>query len=199
MPSFAVSSIAASLVVAALVYTGAMAPANAQTLDPGTRAELEAMREGEMRKLNLHARPRPAGEDGFLDAEGETRTLADWTGKVVLVNFWATWCAPCRVEKPSLDRLAAELEGEDFAVVAIATGRHDAEGIARFNREVGVEALDTYLDEPSALARSMGVPGLPVTVLLNREGEEIGRLMGGAEWDTDSARAIIRRVLELGR
>jgi thiol-disulfide isomerase/thioredoxin len=199
MPFFAFSSIAASLIAAALVYTGAGAPANAQTLGPEARAELEALRSGEMRKLNLHAQARPAGDDTFLDADGAERRLSDWNGTVRLVNFWATWCAPCRVEKPSLDRLAAEFEGEDFAVIAVATGRHDPEGIERFNREVGVETLATYLDEPSALARSMGVPGLPVTVLLNREGEEIGRLMGGAEWDTEPARAIIRRVMELGR
>jgi len=114
------------------------------------------------------------------------------------VNFWATWCAPCRLEKPALDALAAELAGDGVEVIAIATGRHDLEAIDRFNREVGVEHLDTYIDETNRLAQQMGVPGLPVTVVLNREGQEIGRLMGGADWNTPNALALIRQLAALG-
>jgi thiol-disulfide isomerase/thioredoxin len=198
MPSVLSPIALASLLAAALLYTPAAAPANAQTLDPETRAGLTALREGEMRKLNLHAQPRPAADRPFLDRDGGERRLADSDGKVRLVNFWATWCAPCRLEKPALDALAAELEGEDFAVIAVATGRHDLDAIDRFNREVGVAHLATYVDETNRLAQEMGVPGLPVTVVLNREGMEIGRLMGGADWDTENAREIIRRLVALG-
>jgi thiol-disulfide isomerase/thioredoxin len=199
MPSF--SAIARSFCAVGLValYTAAGGPANAQVLDDETRAALLDLREGEMRKLNLHAQPRPAGGEAFLDRDGAEHSLAEWDGKVRLVNFWATWCAPCREEKPALDALAAELSGPDFAVIAIATGRHDLAAIDRFNRDVGVTHLATYIDESNRLAVGMGVPGLPVTVLLNREGQEIGRLMGGADWDTESARAIIRQVIDLGR
>lgn len=189
---------AAVLPIAGSLYTGGGAGANAQTLDDRARERLAGMREGEMRKLNLHLRPRPAPEAAFLDAGGEEHHLAETDGKVRLVNFWATWCAPCRIEKPSLDRLAAELTGEDFEVIAIAVGRHDLEAIERFNREVGVEHLTTYLDPGSDVSAEAGVAGLPVTLLLNREGEEIGRLMGGAEWDAPAARALIEEIIALG-
>jgi thiol-disulfide isomerase/thioredoxin len=156
------------------------------------------MRTDEMRKLVVHQRARPAGTAEFVDREGVAHTLAETDGKLRLVNFWATWCAPCRVEKPALDALAAEMTGPDFAVIAVATGRHDLEAIDRFNAEVGVEHLTTYVDAANGLAMEMAVPGLPVTVVLNREGQEIARLMGGADWDTEAARAIIERLVALG-
>jgi thiol-disulfide isomerase/thioredoxin len=179
------------------LYTGGLATANAQALDAETRAELEDLREGDLRKLTLHAAPRPAGAAAFTGRDGAEHTLADSNGKVRLLNFWATWCAPCRIEKPSLDALAAELTSPDFEVIAVASGRHELDAIDRFNAEVGVEHLATYIDPTNALAMEMAVPGLPVTVLLNREGEEIARLMGGADWDSPSARAIIDRVIAL--
>jgi thiol-disulfide isomerase/thioredoxin len=185
--------------MAAVLYLALASFANGQVLDSGTRAEIEALREGEMRKLNLHSQARPAGTQPFTDRSGAEHRLAESNGKVRLVNFWATWCAPCRVEKPALDALAADLTGSEFEVIAIATGRHDLEAIDRFNADVGVTHLATYLDASNGLAVAMGVPGLPVTVLLNREGEEIGRLMGGADWDTASARAILEKIIALGR
>lgn len=198
----AVSSIvrlSLAVLLAASVYTGGATGANAQALDEAARERLAAMREGDLRKLNLHLQARPAPDTPFLDPEGGEHRLADSDGKVRLVNFWATWCAPCRREKPALDRLAAELGGDEFEVIAVAVGRHDLAAIERFNEEVGVATLETYLDPQSALAGSAGVPGLPVTLLLNREGQEIGRLMGGAEWDAPAARALIEAVIALGR
>jgi thiol-disulfide isomerase/thioredoxin len=180
--------------IAALIYTAAIAFANpgaTQTLDEGQRAELEALRSGEMRKLVIHSEPIPAPDTVYTDP-GETEyRLSDSNGAIRLVNFWATWCAPCRQEKPSLDALQAQLASDDFAVIAIATGRNSLEGIARFNEDVGITTLDTYLDPRSELAAGMNVPGLPVTVVLNRDGAEIARLMGGADWDSDSAKSIV--------
>jgi thiol-disulfide isomerase/thioredoxin len=184
----------------ALVYTAAVGFANpgiAQELTPEQRAELSAMRQGEMRKLVIHETPEPVGTATFTDYDGDEHSLADSNGKVRLVNFWATWCAPCRKEKPSLDALEAQMSGPDFDVIAIATGRNAPEAIHRFNDEVGIVALTTYLDPRSKLAAEMRVPGLPVTALLNREGQEIGRLMGGADWDSDNAKTIINYLVNL--
>ena len=122
---------------------------------------------------------------------GDTLRLSAYRGEVVILNFWATWCAPCREEMPALDALQQEFGGEDFQVVTLATGRNSPQGIRRFFEEEGIEALPTYTDEAQAVARDMAVLGLPVTVLLDREGREIARLQGGADWDSESARAIV--------
>ncbi len=170
-------------------------PAPAQVLTEAQRDEIAALRDGEMRKLVIHAEPVPPADTVFTDAEGREMTLADSDGRVRLVNFWATWCAPCRKEKPSLDALERAIGGEDFAVIAVATGRNDLDAIAEFNEAVGVETLATHLDPNARLAAAMNVPGLPVTAVLNREGAEIARLMGGADWNSDSARAIIAAII----
>lgn len=183
---------------AALVYIALFAvanPAAAQALTESLRDEIAALREGDMRKLVLHDAPVAAPEAAFTDPDGRQVTLADSNGRVRLVNFWATWCAPCRQEKPALDALQREMGGADFAVLAVATGRNDVEAIEEFNAELGITTLETYLDPRSQLAGAMNVPGLPVTAVLNREGEEIARLMGGADWMSDSARAIVAALI----
>jgi len=180
--------------IPALVYTALAAfanPALARPLTEAERAEVMEMREGDMRKLVMHETGVPAPDTAFTDAAGTEMSLADSNGRVRLVNFWATWCAPCRIEKPALDALQRDMGGENFEVIAIATGRNSLEAIEDFNAEVGVTALATHLDAKSALAAAMNVPGLPVTVILDRDGAEIGRLMGGADWNTPSARAIV--------
>lgn len=183
-----------SVLIPALLYAAfgfGANPATAQALSAAQRAEIAALRTGEMRKLVVHAEPAPAPDTPFTDKDGRPQTLYDTDGRVRLVNFWATWCAPCREEKPALDALQRDLGGGDFAVISIATGRNSLEAIARFNAEVGVAALDTHLDPQSALAREMDVLGLPVTLVLNREGAEIARMLGGADWNGESARAIV--------
>lgn len=133
-------------------------------------------------------------ETTFTDPDGGTHSLADYKGKVVLLNFWATWCAPCREEMPSLDTLQKELGGEDFQVVTIATGRNAPEKINKFYEETGVTALPVLLDPKQQLARGMGVLGLPVTVLIDREGNEVARLLGDADWAGEPAKAVIRQL-----
>ncbi len=187
-----------ALMVPALVYTAALVAANpaaAQVLDAGARAEIEALREGDMRKLVVHAAAAPVPAVTFEAPDGAETTLAASDGRVRLVNFWATWCAPCREEMPALEALQAAHGGPDFEVLLVATGRNSSEAIERFFAEAGIEELETALDPQSALARAMGVPGLPVTVILNREGDELARLTGGADWNGASARAIVADLL----
>jgi len=115
-----------------------------------------------------------------------------------LVNFWATWCAPFRKEMPMLSELQTEFGGEGFEVVTIATGRNELGAMKRFLGEVGVDNLPLYLDPQQALARDMAVLGLPITVILDPEGREIARMRGDAEWNGDSAKAIIAALLASG-
>ncbi|MDK3016958.1 TlpA family protein disulfide reductase [Pseudodonghicola flavimaris] len=159
-------------------------------------ATLQALREGDMKKLALHETPKPVSDLAFQKPDGAgTATLAEYRGKYLLVNFWATWCAPCRKEMPMLNALQEEFGGEGFQVVTIATGRNSPAGIKKFFDEIGVTDLPRYQDPKQALARDMGVLGLPVTLIVDPEGREIGRLMGDADWTSESAKAIIAALL----
>ncbi|HQU68489.1 MAG TPA: TlpA disulfide reductase family protein [Albidovulum sp.] len=176
--------------LAVVLYTALGLGANA-----GAAADIAGLREGSMLKLAVHEAPVEVPATSFTDAEGAEHGFADWKGKVVLVNFWATWCAPCRKELPALDALNRDLGGDDFAVVTIATGRNPQPAITRLFDEVGVKTLPVYLDPKLQLSREMGVLGLPVSILLNREGQEVARMSGDAEWDSDSARAIVAALV----
>lgn len=131
----------------------------------------------------------------LVTGEGEDITLADRRGKLVLVNFWATWCAPCVVEMPSLDALQRRLGSEDFEVVAISMDRTMDEA-RRFYEENGLTSLALYHDPGLRSALAAGSRGLPTTILYDRHGGEIGRLSGEAVWDSEEAIALIEAALE---
>ncbi len=175
----------------ALLYTGLIATANIGAAE----SDLAGLRTGDLRKLVLHEVPRAVSDMPFEGPHGAVSIKEHYAGQVVVLNFWALWCAPCREEMPTLAALQAEMGGEDFAVVSVATGPNAPPAIDRFFAEVGAENLPKYRDPRSALARDMGVIGLPVTVILNRDGKEIGRLTGTADWHSDSARAIIAALI----
>lgn len=179
--------------IAAAVYTALALGATPALADMDAAI---AAREGDMKKLIFHAEPKAAGTAAFQLADGAgTMTLADYKGKVVVLNFWATWCAPCRVEMPHLSKLQAELGGPDFEVVTIATGRNSPTGIKAFFNEIGVENLPRHQDPRQKLAAEMGVFGLPITVILDAEGNEIARLRGDADWASESAFEVLRALL----
>jgi thiol-disulfide isomerase/thioredoxin len=175
--------------ILAVLYTASLLGAN-----PALAGDVSALLEGDMKKLAFAAEPIALPEAVFLDATDGEHALADWRGKWVVLNFWATWCAPCRKEMPSLDRLQAAMP--DLAVLPVATGRNAVEGMERFYAEAGVTALPVLRDPKSDLARSVGVMGLPVTLILNPEGEEVARLIGDAEWDSDSAKAVLAELMK---
>jgi thiol-disulfide isomerase/thioredoxin len=137
----------------------------------------------------------PVPEVSFLDAEGNERSLSDFQGRVVVLNLWATWCAPCRKEMPSLDRLEAALGGEDFAVVALAVDRGKLGKIEDFYQEIGIENLAIYHDQSAKAGRSLRAPGLPTTLIIDRSGKEVGRVLGDAEWDGDDVVSLLNAVI----
>lgn len=163
------------------------------TLEPQDFSALEAMRSGDMLKLQFGVN---RGSDVvFINEDGTDLTLAAFEGKYLLVNFWATWCSPCRKEMPHLSELQEEFGGDDFEVVTIATGINQRPAMERFLEEIGVDNLPLHTDANSALARDMGVVGLPVTLILNPEGFEVARLIGDADWAGDSAKSILAALL----
>ncbi len=130
----------------------------------------------------------------FTDPEGGEHTLADYAGQAVLLNFWATWCAPCREEMPALNALQKELGGEDFQVVTIASGRNPQPAIDKFFTEAEIDALPVLLDPRQKLAREFGVLAMPATILIDRNGVEVARLMGPADWASDAAKAAVTQL-----
>lgn len=178
------------LAVGAALYMGLGPSANAADI-----AALEALREGSMSKLVFHPEPVAVTETAFTDFDGTPLDLADWQGKVVLLNFWATWCGPCRKEMPMLAELQTDLGGADFEVVTLATGRNPGPSMERFLASIGVDNLPLHRDPKQAVARAMDVVGLPTTVILNRQGQEVARLQGDADWSSDSAKAILGAMI----
>ncbi|MDF1873302.1 TlpA disulfide reductase family protein [Vannielia sp.] len=174
---------------AAVIYTALVTCANA-----GDVAALEALRDGSMKKLAVHSAPLEVPGEAFDGPDGPA-TLADFAGEVVVVNFWATWCAPCRKEMPALSALQEELKGQPARVVTIATGRNPEGAVTRFMKEIEVGNLPIYRDPRQQLARRMAVLGLPVTVILDAKGREVARLTGDADWDSESAKAIIAALV----
>ena len=184
--------------MSALVYTalsvGAIVGGSGAAADV---AVAEALRDGDMKKRIFHDTPQDTPSVAFVLADGAGEaTLQDYQGKYVLLNFWATWCAPCRKEMPQLAELQTEFGGEAFEVLTIATGRNSPTGIRKFFEGVGVDNLPRHQDPKQALASQMAIFGLPITVLIDPEGREIARLRGDADWASDSAKAIISILLD---
>lgn len=139
--------------------------------------------------------PQAAPDVAFTDATGRKLSLADFRGKVVLLNFWATWCVPCVEEMPSLDRLQAKLGSDRFTVVAISVDRQGLDVVEPFLAKTAVHNLATYLDPSGASMRAFGVRGLPTTFVIDRNGHDAGRLEGMAHWDSAQAEALVRHYV----
>ena len=127
--------------------------------------------------------PQPVAEVQFLGAGPKSHTLADFRGKVVLLNIWATWCAPCREEMPALDRLQQALGGPDFEVVALSIDSGGMDAVRRFYEEIGIGALAPYVDPSMRAGAALRIVGVPTTLLLDREGGERWRKTGPEKWD----------------
>ena len=132
----------------------------------------------------------------WTNSNGDARRLGDFSGKVVMVNFWASWCRPCLRELPSIDRLQAAMAGDDFTVVAINIDQGGLRVAEPFARQLNLSSLSLYLDPRSIVSRAMGVQGMPTTVLYDRKGRELGRLEGIAEWDTPEAQALLQYYID---
>jgi len=139
--------------------------------------------------------PVPAPSTAYQALHGGEVTLADFAGKVVLVNFWATWCAPCVRELPSLERLHEALAGEGLAVLAVSNDRGGSSVVAPFLARLDLQSLPVYLDPKGQLAQNFDPAGLPTTIVIGRDGQVLASLLGPAEWDSEEAIAFLRHYL----
>jgi thiol-disulfide isomerase/thioredoxin len=187
-------------VAAGVVLYGTVAPAGKAASDcPADSAKLAArlapLAKGELAALQVSSEPRRAIQIGFQREDGGKLTLADFKGRAVLLNLWATWCIPCRVEMPALDRLQAAKGGPGFEVVAVNVDTAKPERRATFLDSVGVKSLARYLDSSGdafeTLHKDGKALGLPVTLVIDKDGCELGVVEGGAKWDSAAAQALV--------
>jgi thiol-disulfide isomerase/thioredoxin len=146
------------------------------------------------RNFILHEVPEQSVAVRFEDDQGQPRSLADFRGKIVLLNVWATWCAPCLKEIPALDHLAAALNGADFAVVTVSVDRKGIDAIRKVFAELNVQKLPIYIDRFGQALRTVRAIGLPTSLFIDREGREFGRVVGPAEWDGAATIDFLRHV-----
>lgn len=161
----------------------------------GAGGPLAGLNQGPMAPFVAKPKPVELPPFDFTDASGAAKSLADWKGKVVLLNIWATWCVPCREEMPALDKLQAELGGKDFDVVAVNIDRGQSDKPKAFLAETGATHLRLHTDPTGKLFAALKAVGMPATLLIDRQGREIGRLVGPANWDSPEAIALIKAAI----
>ena len=158
---------------------------------------LEEFKVGEMKKLILHETPKALSEEVFYRPNGDPVNLESFSESLTLVNFWATWCAPCLKEMPSLSNLQKIKGGKNFNVVTIATMRNSPKSVDKFFEKMSIDNLIKYQDPKGHLARSLKVAGLPLTILINRDSEEVARFIGDADWSSPQAVKLLEKAIEI--
>lgn len=144
--------------------------------------------------LKLTDPPVPAPAISFAAADGSEHHLAEFLGHGMVVNLWATWCAPCVAEMPSLAALSRTLAPDDIAVLPLSSDRGGASAVEAFYKEHGITGLPVLLDPKSAAAHAWHARGIPTSVIIDRQGRERGRLEGSADWSTPAAAELVRKL-----
>ena len=158
--------------------------------------DLKSLARGDMAKLTVPAEAGPAPATSFVGPDGQPVRLADFKGKVVVLNLWATWCAPCVIEMPTLARLAESYAGQPVEVVAVSIDKPEATDKAKAFI-AGQQHLKFYQDPKMSLPFDIRppAPGMPTTVIYGKDGVEKARVSGEADWSTKDAKAVIDQIL----
>jgi thiol-disulfide isomerase/thioredoxin len=148
-----------------------------------------------MKTLVWYDEPKPAPKAAFLGPDGKTMRFSDFRGKALVVNLWATWCAPCIKELPSLDKLEEERGGSTFSVIAISIDKEGLSVIQPFFETNNIKSLKSYADPGAKVKREFAPPGLPTTYLINRDGQVVAWFVGPTEWDSPDAMKSVDRLM----
>lgn len=170
-------------------------PKGDDTADGAAAGPLKGLNKGAMAALLIRPKPLDLPDFAFADGEGKPRSLSDFSGKVVLLNIWATWCVPCREEMPAFDSLETKLGGKDFEVVAVNIDKGGPDKAAAFLKETGATNLALYTDPSGKLFSIVKAVGMPTTLLIDRSGKEIARLVGPADWASPEAVAVMQAAI----
>jgi thiol-disulfide isomerase/thioredoxin len=189
----------AALAGVAVLYGKAPAPGKAEGDCPAasarTSARLAPLAHGEIAALAVDPAPKPATPLAFTGPDGHKLTLADFHGRALVLNLWATWCVPCRAEMPALDRLEAKAGAPDFEVVAVNVDTARPERTKAFLDETGVKSLKRYADPSGdafeALRLAGKALGLPTSLLIDKDGCELGVVAGPVDWASDDAAKLV--------
>lgn len=183
------------LIVAGIALSALAIGASYNAFEPAadTKTRLPFNPRADLNSLVFFMLPVPDLE--FLDGEGRELTLDTFKGQILLVNIWATWCVPCRKEMPALDRLQAKLGGPEFRVVALSIDRGGLPVVKDFYEELGLQALGIYVDPSGNAMSTVGAVGIPITLLVDRDGREIARAVGPAEWDSGEVVQFMQEYL----
>lgn len=184
----AVCSVFASRAVAVLLFGGAAFFLVAPAMNPGGTS-------GGPRGFSVAAFPSEAPAAHFKGANGKRLSLEDFRGRVVLLNIWATWCGPCRAEMPSLDRLQALHGADGLDVIAVSVDREGAAIVREYYQKSGIRNLKLYVDSDRATMSAFRPDGIPMSVLIDREGNVVGEMTGAARWDSAEATELVKRYL----
>jgi len=185
----------AAIAVYAIVSRQGNPPDQPVAEAPPANGVTRALSTGAMAAFVVKPKREMVADVAFQDADGKEVRLANWKGRVVLLNLWATWCAPCRKEMPELNALEEKLGGRDFEVVALSVDRKGTEASAKFLAEVGANALKLYIDPTTSALNALKAPGLPASILIDRQGREIGRLVGPADWASPDAVKLVETAI----
>jgi thiol-disulfide isomerase/thioredoxin len=164
-----------------------------------TAARIAPLVQGEVAALTVAQTPFRVPDVAFKDAEGRDRTLADWRGRTVLLNLWATWCVPCRSEMPALDALEGDLGGPHFQVVAVNIDTRDPHKPLAFLKEIGVKRLAYYSDQSARVYEDLKTAGkafgMPTTLIVDPSGCEIGDMAGPAAWSSPDGVKLVSAAI----
>lgn len=139
--------------------------------------------------------PAAAPKLAFTTADGKPRTLADYVGQGVVLNLWATWCAPCVAEMPALNTLAGKLAADHIVVLPVSIDRTGAKAVEPFYKAHDITALPVLLDPAGDAPKAVGVTGIPTTLIIDRKGLVAGKLQGPVDWAAPAAAATIRKLV----
>jgi len=196
--NFATVGVIAGLIIIAVGFVASRpkpespAPeAAAPAAEPAAKAEAKV----DLSAVVWHEAPIALPATVFKDAADADKTLADFKGKVMVVNFWATWCAPCVKEMPTLDRLQAKLGGAEFEVLTISQDREGAKIAKPFAEKNEWKNLAFYVEAPGKFMRDAKLNGLPTSLIVDKSGQEVARVEGDLAWDSPEVEKIMRDLM----